>query len=92
MMACHGNGDDHCCYVNGEPCGFLRENVVEGRRWACGLYVELGDWDAVLADERYVTNLRPAWRQVEVTNGLPEGGFNCHPWGPGTGQCCYKGE
>lgn len=89
-MLCHGNGDDHCCYVDGQVCAFLRTNVVEGRRWACGLYVELGDWDAVLADSRYVTYLRPRWRQIEIDNDLPENSFNCHPWGPGTNQCCYR--
>lgn len=92
MSTCHGNGTNHCCYVNGQPCQYLQENTVEGRRWACGLYVELQNWDAVIADERYQTNLRPAWQIVEQANGLAPNSFNCHPWGPGTNQCCYKGE
>lgn len=92
MSTCHGNGADHCCYVNGAPCQYLQENTVAGRRWACGLYAELGDWNAVIADERYQTNLRPVWEVVEQVNGLPSNSFNCHPWGPGTNQCCYRGQ
>lgn len=89
---CHGNGDSHCCYVNGKTCIFLQENTVEGRRWACGLYVELGDWNTVINDNRYIANIRPAWVQIELSNNLSENSFNCHPWGPGTNQCCYKEE
>jgi len=33
---------------------FLEENTVEGRRWACSLRCELGSWEAVHADRRYL--------------------------------------
>lgn len=52
-MSCDGNQADHCCYLNGEPCQYVEENTVDGRRWACGLRRELGDWDSVLASDRY---------------------------------------
>lgn len=52
-MICHGNAEDHCCWFQGRVCEFLEENTVPGRRWACGLFRELGSWDAVHADPRY---------------------------------------
>lgn len=48
------NLDDHCCYVEGKPCAYVEENTEPGFRWSCGLRRELGDWDAVLADPRYI--------------------------------------
>jgi hypothetical protein len=54
----------------------------DGRRAACGLYVELGSWDAVHADERYQRDVHPHW----VRTGTPD----CGDWvGPG---CCYGPE
>lgn len=82
MSACHGNNENHCCYVNGEVCQFLGENIVSGRRWACSLYVELGDWDLVHQDPRYVTVVQSNW----IANGTPD----CGTWvGPG---CCFGGS
>lgn len=80
---CHGNGDDHCCFLYGEPCMFLGENIVEGRRWACTLLVELGSWEAVHTDTRYKTLVEPVIHSFGVES--------CGGWGPGTGQCCYTG-
>jgi len=82
MSVCHGNGRDHCCYVNGQPCKFLVENATPERRWSCSLFVELGDWDAVHKDERYLSDVRPDW----VAAGTPD----CGDWvGPG---CCFGGS
>ncbi len=67
---------------------FLGENVVPGRRWACTLLVELGSWDAVHADPRYLQLVKPVWDAVNRRVGrtvIP----SCGGWGPGTGQCCY---
>ena len=50
-MSC-SSGEKHCCWVDGQPCQFLRENEG-GRRWACALMLELGDWESVHADPRY---------------------------------------
>lgn len=74
-MPCFGNRDDHCCYVSGEACRFLEENTVEGRRWACGLRRELGDWDSVIADPRYLEHIQPIF-----------GEMNCRDWPDGTGK------
>ena len=84
-MPCSGNGGDHCCYVKGKPCPLLIENHVDEtgkfRRWACSLRAELGDWDAVIADDRYKAATEGAW-----INGL-----NCKEWpdgeGPNRGVC-----
>ncbi len=79
MSVCHGNGDDHCCYVNGEVCRFLVENATPSRRWSCGLVVELQDWSLVHSDPRYLEFVRPHW----IVAGTPD----CGDWvGPG---CCY---
>jgi len=79
---CHGNGPDHCCYLYGEPCVFLGENIVKGRRWACTLRAELGSWGAVHADSRYGLLVEPVIRSFGVAS--------CGGWGPGTNQCCYR--
>lgn len=82
-MECTGRGDangEHCCFVDGERCRFLEENVG-GRRWVCGLRRELGSWDAVHEDARYLASVQPAWDRVGIES--------CGSWGPGTGQCCY---
>lgn len=89
-MPCFGNGDDHCCYVAGKACPFLEENTVPGRRWACGLRRELGDWDLVISDVRYKLNVAPHF-----------GAMNCRDWPDGKGvnsahceQCgvTYRGD
>jgi hypothetical protein len=70
-MPCLGNSKDHCCYLAGTPCKYVEENTVPGRRWACGLRRELGDWDAVLASDRYQADIEPHFG--------PQG-INCKDW------------
>ena len=60
-MPCPGDRDQHCCWLAGRPCPFLEEGTVEGRRWACGLRRELGSWDAVHDDPRYLSTVAPEW-------------------------------
>jgi hypothetical protein len=70
-------GAEHCCWVAGEVCTYLRENSG-GRRWSCALMEELGSWSAVHADPRY----RPLG-EVFSARGLPDcGDF------PGRGRTC----
>lgn len=91
-MGCHGNGKEHCCWFKGEQCSFLEENTVSGRRWSCGLYNELQDWDKVLADKRYIKIVQP---KFDATNGLKFA--NCRDWPQAypeiicstKGLCCY---
>ena len=73
-MPCMGNQDDHCCYLRGRRCPFSIDNYTdeEGnfRRWACSLRAEYGNWDDVIASDRY---------QKEVHPYFPEG-MNCRDW------------
>ena len=78
---CAGNADDSCCYVAGVPCRFLEEHTVPGRRWACGLYRELGSWARVHADPRYLTHVKPHWENS------PLRGQDCGDW-PAPGVTC----
>jgi len=82
-MVCTGNGADHCCWWEGKVCVFLEENTMADRRWVCGLRRELGSWDKVHVDARYLKSVRPFWGKHNPT-------LNCGTWGPGTGQCCFK--
>jgi hypothetical protein len=89
-VECHGNLDDHCCYIRGEVCLYLEEGTVEGRRWSCGLFRELGSWDAVHRDARYKGSAIAAW----FTQNFP--GYGCGDWPQnlepltfGVGRCCY---
>lgn len=80
-MICSGNTEQHCCELNGRVCHFLEENTVEGRRWACGLYRELGNWQKVHIDPRYIKTVKP---EIDKT---PLVGLNCGEW-PRQGVKC----
>jgi hypothetical protein len=80
-MQCPGNTEDHCCYLNGQRWHFLEENTVPGRRWACGLFREHGNWQAVHVDPRYLQTVRPQWQQT------PLAGQECGEW-PRPGVTC----
>lgn len=62
---CHGNCKLVCCFFDGEPCKYLEENTVEGRRWACQLYRELGSWEKVHNDKRYIEDIKPRINDVD---------------------------
>lgn len=89
---CHGNGPEPCCYLPGgvHPifgmgvCPFLEVDTVPGRRWVCGLRRELGSWDAVHVDDRYMAVVRPVW----LANDPPVA--DCGDFGPCEEQCCYS--
>jgi len=80
-VPCHGNQPEHCCWVAGQRCRYLVENV-DGRRWACGLRAALGSWEAVHADPGYIEHVQSEWDKLGVIE-------SCGAWGPGTGQCCF---
>jgi hypothetical protein len=87
-MPCLGNADKPCCYLKGKLCHYVREHDPRApeRRWACGLYLELGNWDAVLADPRYKKDVAVFWPN----------GMNCRDWpdakkGPNRGRCLECG-
>lgn len=77
---CHGNGIDHCCYVNGAVCQYLETDTIPGRHWVCGLRRSLGSWLLVHLDLGYIANIKSVWDLKEVTD--------CGDWRI-EGQCCF---
>ena len=73
-MPCDGNSEQTCCTVKGENCQYLIFNYTDEdglfRKFACSLRAELGDWDAVLSDPRYIKNIAGSWAP----------GINCRDW------------
>lgn len=57
MAICKGNKDNHCCWFQGKECQYL-EFDTNGREIACGLLLELGDWESVYKDERYIRDVK----------------------------------
>ena len=87
-MKCLGrNSSDHCCWIKGKICPFLEENTQPGYRWTCGLRRELGDWDLVLQDPRYVEEVQPFWNWWKERTGLES---SCRDW-PGDQFCSECG-
>ena len=78
-MPCAGNSEDHCCYLDGKPCKYIEKDTVEGRKWACGLRRELGDWDLVLVSEEYKKDVEPHFE--------PQG-INCRDWPEANAAYC----
>jgi hypothetical protein len=72
---------EHCCYLGqAGVCPHLEENTVPGRRWACGLLVRLGSWDAVHASHEYQRDVAPAWQGFDPPMNCgtyPESGRTC---------------
>jgi len=74
-ITCHGNGIRHCCWFKGVECPFIEKNTVPDRRWSCGLFNELQDWDKVLQDVRYLKQVVPLFGSVPELKGM-----NCRDW------------
>lgn len=53
-IVCTGAGwnSDHCCYLAGVRCVYLVENTA-GRRYACGLFLKYGSWEAMNESPEY---------------------------------------
>lgn len=77
---CDGMGPEHCCWAEGEWCPWLVENGPDGRRWSCGLLAELGHWDMVHQDRRYLRWPKPAWERAGIT-------VDCGDWPPPGTYC-----
>ena len=81
-MPCSGNSEQHCCWLSGMVCTFLEENTVEGRRWACGLRRQYGNWDDAVNSAEYLRLIEPHFG--------PQG-VNCRDW-PDLSKGQYCGE
>lgn len=83
---CHGNGEDHCCYFGGVVCPFLRDDGPQPnqggvRRWVCSLMEELGDWNLVHEDQRYLDTVGTMWQGSGwVMSWLWDEGVRCGNW------------
>lgn len=89
-MKCLGrNLEDHCCYFDGQPCPFVEEKTEPGFRWSCGLRRELGSWDAVLVDPRYVEIVRPKHEARSARIGVSLS--NCRDYPAPPEKCTYCG-
>jgi hypothetical protein len=92
-MECHGNNPKHCCWLGHYGvCGYVEENTVEGRRWACQLLREKGTWARVYKDRRYRRDVKPKLVNIGVVD--------CGDWPQNdpasmaspTGKCCFQEE
>ena len=68
-MTCHGNLDDHCCYLGPVGvCRYLEEGTVPGRRWTCGLYRRAGSWAAVYESVAYREHVKPILNRLGLVD------------------------
>ena len=74
--------DDHCCYLAGVVCPFLRDDGPDAdRRWVCTFRERLGSWEAVHEDPEYLDTIAP------IMMGLT--GVLCGDW-PTPGEHCHE--
>jgi len=67
LLKCNRNLDDHCCFLKGKTCIYLRENS-DDPRWTCTLREELGSWDKVHKDVRYLKDVKPTWGELNIAD------------------------
>lgn len=80
-MGCSRVGEDHCCWLRGEPCRYVTDaGPGADPRWSCSLRVEHGGWAPVHADARYLVNVKPELEAMGIT-------VDCGDWPP-PGEVC----
>ena len=101
---CHGNGNnldgnEHCCYVDGQVCKFLETDAAPDRKYSCGIWRNLAAktpplgvkqvWDQVHDHDAYL-EVRLAFQR---SGTMLCGGFlgTWLPDGTIEGQCCFAG-
>ena len=77
-----GSSQEHCCWFQGTVCRFLEESAEDGFKWSCSLRRELGEWEKVHKDPRYVEFIRPEWDKMPHDSKI-----NCGDWPP-PGMIC----
>lgn len=81
MSNCTGNGEDHCCWIDGMVCIYLEEYTVPDRHWACGLLRKYGSWEAMYHSPEYKMIMAVAPASIGGRN------YRCGDW-PYFGQSC----
>ena len=85
MTKC-GTGKDHCCWLEGRVCKYVRPSDREGYVWDCGLRADLGSWKKVYASKEYKRDVK---EKMNAVGGL---GLDCGEWKPGPRGCSDCGE
>lgn len=80
MAICKGDLDEHCCWLDGEQCRYLQENV-NGRKWACSLLLKYSSWSEVNVSSEYLTDVKPKLQKIFNDD------TNCGEW-PRAGESC----
>lgn len=80
-LECHGNGEEHCCWVDGEVCRYLEVDTVPGRHWVCGVRRRYDTWEEAHQDPGYIENVHSVWERT--------GTADCGDWKI-EGQCCFS--
>ena len=77
-MECKGDQDDHCCHLGKYGvCEFLAN---ANTRWVCTLREQLGSWERVHVDPRYIDRVRPKLGDIGIK-------VDCGNW-PTPGETC----
>lgn len=72
---------DHCCYLNGQPCAYVRDDGPQApRRFVCTLRERAGSWEGAYALPEY----EAVKTQLDAI-GLPD----CGDW-PLPGATCAE--
>lgn len=90
---CHGNGEEHCCYLPGtgikdprgtgqDVCPFLEVDTLPDRHWVCGAARVLGSWDSVHRSTQYNEKVWVVFEKLGVV-------AKCGDWRV-EGQCCFS--
>lgn len=64
-MVCNRALEDHCCYLKGKTCRYLREDTGTPR-WTCTLREKYGNWDDVHKDSGYLEHVKPTWTELSI--------------------------
>jgi hypothetical protein len=84
MAECKGNiVNDHCCWVDGKICPFLKHYPNEERIWSCGIREKYDSWEEVYSDKDYVDNVKPLLVKID----LPD----CGKWPRKNEKCTVCG-
>lgn len=67
-LVCNRSLQDHCCYLKGITCKFLRENTSSGNtcRWTCTLRERYGNWEDVHNSPEYLATVKPVWTELNI--------------------------